>query len=157
MDKIFKKCSIKNFDFDFKNQPWSSHKDITVSHTINKETYHYQIFINVALVRNISFNIGIDVKTASIILQPPGHTIHLHEDKFFKLKNEYPNAPVDRIVRANIFLEDWVWGQFMQFDDLAVTKWKKNEGYIFNCTVPHLSTNASFENKYTLQITGLYK
>src|SRR6056300_651108 len=35
--------------------------------------------------------LGIEIVTISSILQPPGNTITMHRDTFFKINNMYPN------------------------------------------------------------------
>jgi hypothetical protein len=96
---------------------------------------------------------GIDVVSVSVIKQEPGNIIPKHRDMFFKIKEKYPNSTAE-LVRANIFLEDWKSGHYIEFDEQPHTHWKANEGFIFNNEVIHLSANAGLEDKYTLQISG---
>ena len=99
--------------------------------------------------------IGIDVISVSVIKQEPGNIIPKHRDMFFKIKEQYPNVETE-LVRANIFLEDWKSGHYIEFDEQPHTHWKANEGFILNQDVIHLSANAGLEDKYTLQISGFY-
>jgi len=98
---------------------------------------------------------GIGVVSVSVIKQEPGNIIPKHRDMFFKIKEQYPNAETE-LVRANIFLEDWKSGHYIEFDEQPHTHWKANEGFVLNQEVIHLSANAGLEDKYTLQISGFY-
>ena len=98
---------------------------------------------------------GIDVISVSVIKQEPGNIIPKHRDMFYKITSNYPNR-TDTTVRANIFLEDWKSGHYLEFDEEPCIHWKANEGYIINKEVIHLSANAGLEDKYTLQVSGFY-
>ena len=98
---------------------------------------------------------NIEVVSVSVIKQEPGNIIPLHRDMFHKITTEYPERMSVK-VRANIFLEDWKSGHFLEFDKKPHTHWKANEGFVFNSLVTHLSANAGLEDKYTLQISGFY-
>jgi len=102
--------------------------------------------------------LGMEVKTVSSILQPPGNVVTLHRDTFFKFKNLYPDDTRLK-VRANIYLEDWKPGHLIHYQDKNhewqnSTHWKAGEGFIWDSDHLHLSANAGLENKYTLQVSG---
>jgi hypothetical protein len=100
---------------------------------------------------------GMEVISISSIKQDPGNSIPYHKDMFYKIKKKYPDRK-ETIARANIFLEDYKLGHFLQvtLDNKHVTvpNWTKNEGYMFDQSIYHLSANAGLESKYTLQISG---
>ena len=98
--------------------------------------------------------LGIDVVTVSTILQPPGNTIPLHRDTFYQIKKKFPERADKKIVRANIFLEDWKTGHFLQYGDTVHTHWQQGEGHLWDQSVLHIGANNGMENKYTLQISG---
>tara|TARA_R100001377_G_C3177337_1_gene105282 strand:- start:501 stop:1058 length:558 start_codon:yes stop_codon:yes gene_type:complete len=98
---------------------------------------------------------GIGVVSVSVIKQEPGNIIPKHKDMFFKIKEQFPKSNAE-LVRANIFLEDWKSGHYLEFDEQPQYHWKANEGYLINDQVIHLSANAGLEDKYTLQISGFY-
>ena len=98
---------------------------------------------------------GIDVVSVSVIKQEPGNIIPKHRDMFFKIKEKYPDVKSE-MVRANIFLEDWKSGHYLEFDEKPYTHWKANEGFVINQDVIHLSANAGLDDKYTLQVSGFY-
>ncbi len=98
---------------------------------------------------------GVEVVSLSIIKQKPGHMIPMHRDMFYKIGLAQPDR-TDPKVRANIFLGDWKPGQYLEFNEEPCTHWKKNDGFIFDQDVIHLSVNAGGYDKYTLQISGFY-
>ena len=173
MDKIFKKCAI-DYDFNFiYGLDWNIDKTLYLDLkkkenilTIQKygnypdslnddNTYIYQKFFNTDEIdfKTLGEQVNIDIHTLSIIRQRPGTMIPIHHDAFFQLAQKFPKLS-NKAVRANIFLEDWVWGQFFQIEDINPESWVKNTGYIFNNKVIHSSANASFSDKHTLQLTG---
>jgi hypothetical protein len=97
--------------------------------------------------------LGMEIITVSSILQPPGCIIPLHRDTFYQIGVRYPERTEVR-ARANIYLEDWKLGQFIQYNDEVSTHWKAGDGFIWDSSVLHLSANAGMQNKYTLQISG---
>ena len=104
--------------------------------------------------------LGIEVITVSSILQPPGNVITMHRDTFFKINNQYPND-TRRKVRANIYLEDWAPGHFINYQDAdrqwqTSTHWRAGEGFIWDSEHLHLSANAGLTPKYTLQVSGFW-
>ena len=98
---------------------------------------------------------GIDVVSVSVIKQEPGNIIPKHRDIFFKIKEQFSETNTE-LMRANILLEDWKSGHYIEFDEISYSNWKANEGYLINNQVIHLSANAGLEDKYTLQISGFY-
>jgi hypothetical protein len=104
--------------------------------------------------------LNMDVKTVSTILQPPGNTVTLHRDTFFKFKSLYPDD--DRMkVRANVYLQDWEPGHLIHYQDenkewQCSDHWSAGEGYLWDSNHLHLSGNCGLKNKYTLQVSGFY-
>jgi hypothetical protein len=101
---------------------------------------------------------GMEVKTVSSILQPPGNVVTMHRDTFFKFKNEYPDDTRLK-VRANMYLEDWQPGHLIHYQDenfewQSSTHWKAGEGFLWDDQHLHLSANAGLVPKYTLQVSG---
>jgi len=105
----------------------------------------------------LGWQLDIDIKSISAILQPPGNTVTLHRDTFFKFKSDYPDDTRTK-VRANIYLEDWKVGHFLQYqvDNKwhNSTHWKQGEGWMWDSKHLHLSANAGMSPKYTLQVSG---
>jgi hypothetical protein len=82
--------------------------------------------------------------------------IPLHRDTFYQINKRCPER-TNLKVRANIYLEDWKLGQFIQYDNEISAKWKVGEGFMWDSTHLHLSANAGMQNKYTLQVSGFLK
>lgn len=104
--------------------------------------------------------LGIEIKTISTILQPPGNVITMHRDTFFQINKKYPDDERKK-VRANMYLEDWAPGHFINYQDAnkewqTSTHWKAGEGFIWDSDHLHLSANAGLTPKYTLQISGFW-
>jgi hypothetical protein len=101
--------------------------------------------------------LNMEVITVSSIKQPPGCVIPFHRDTFFQINQQYPTRTETK-VRANIYLEDYKMGQFLQYklDNQfeTSTNWKSGDGFLWNSNVLHVSSNAGFEDKYTLQVSG---
>jgi len=102
---------------------------------------------------DIEQQLGMEIITVSSILQPPGGIIPLHRDTFFQINKRYPDR-TELKVRANIYLEDWKLGQFIQYDNQVSTYWSAGDGFMWDSSVLHLSANAGMQDKYTLQISG---
>lgn len=101
----------------------------------------------------IGQQLGIEVITVSSIKQPPGCVIPLHRDTFYQISQRYPDR-TDPKVRANIYLEDWRLGHFIQYEDQVSTHWNQGQGFLWDSDVLHLGANAGMEPKYTLQVSG---
>jgi len=99
--------------------------------------------------------LGIDIQSVSTIMQPPGCVIPIHKDEFFMMWKKTPDRCRNEvIVRANMFLEDWKLGHFLQHDDDICQPWKSGEGNMWTQNHLHLSANGGLEPKYTMQISG---
>ena len=85
----------------------------------------------------------------------PGLILPWHRDHLFKITQERPDVKREKIVRANIFLEDWKIGHILQIEQEVISHWQKGTGYIWSNNVYHLSGNLGLEDKYTLQVSGL--
>lgn len=102
---------------------------------------------------SIGKQLGMEVITVSSVCQPPGCVIPLHVDTFFQINKRFPDRKETK-VRANIHLEDWKLGHFIQYNDTVFTHWKKGDGLMWDSSVVHLGANAGMAPKYTLQISG---
>ena len=107
--------------------------------------------------KEIGSQLGIDVITISSIKQEPGNMVPIHRDTFYQINKRYPNDKRQK-VRANIYLEDWREGQFIHYEIdnkwFNSTHWKAGDGFIWDSKHLHVSGNAGFSDKYTLQVSG---
>jgi hypothetical protein len=125
------------------------------------KTYNYQNTIihqlwwnNTQLdFEDIGQQLGMEVITVSSILQPPGCIIPWHRDTFFKI-NQLLSDRTELKIRANIHLEDWKIGHFIQYDNIVHTHWSTGDALLWDSSILHLGANAGMENKYTLQVSG---
>ena len=110
--------------------------------------------------KQLGSDLGMDVVTVSSIMQPPGNIVPIHRDTFFQIKKKYPNDARQK-VRANIYLEDWKEGQFIHYEVNDKwhnsTHWMAGDGFLWDSEHLHLSGNAGFTDKYTLQVSGFIK
>lgn len=101
--------------------------------------------------------LGMEVITVSTIKQPPGCVVPFHRDTFFQISQRYPDRKETK-VRANIYLEDYKMGQFIQYElnkeFHTSTNWRAGDGFLWGSDVLHVSSNAGFQDKYTMQISG---
>jgi hypothetical protein len=104
----------------------------------------------------IGQKLNMEVITVSSICQPPGCIVPLHRDTFYQVAQRHPER-TELKVRANIYLEDWKLGQFIQYDNEISVKWRAGSGFMWDSTHLHLSANAGMQNKYTLQVSGFLK
>lgn len=104
---------------------------------------------------NLGQQLNMEVVTVSSIKQPAGCVVPWHKDTFYKINTRFPDR-IETKVRANVHLQDWKLGHFIQYEDTVSTHWKQGQGWIWDNTVLHLGANAGLEPKYTLQISGFW-
>lgn len=101
--------------------------------------------------------LGMEVITVSTIKQPPGCVVPFHRDTFFQISQRYPDRKEIK-VRANIYLEDYKMGQFIQYEldekFETSTNWRAGDGFLWGSDILHVSSNAGFQDKYTMQVSG---
>ena len=173
---MFKPINL-NYDFSiFLNADYDSVESSCIKHQVTEQkdthekyggfpkTYDYhntvihQVWWTADQIdfEQIGQQLGMEVITVSTIRQDPGCTIPVHRDEFYQIYTKYPDRKETK-VRANIFLEDWKMGHFLQYMDNVSTHWKQGEGFMWDREVLHLSANAGLEPKHTLQISGFLK
>ena len=132
-------------------------KTITTENTQIRQLWFDETQIDLIDIGN---KLNIEVVTVSSILQPPGNIVPIHRDTFYQINKKYPNDKRKK-VRANIFLQDWMEGQFIHYEMDGQwhnsTHWKAGDGFIWDSQHLHLSGNAGFKNKYTIQVSGFLK
>jgi len=163
-----------NYDFSvFLNADYTQHEGSCIQHQVHEltdihekfggfpKTYTYantvihQLWWNNTQCdfNDIGKQLGMEVITVSSILQPPGCVIPIHRDTFFQINKRYPDRK-ELKVRANIYLEDWKMGHFLQYDDVVISNWQAGTGFMWDSNVLHIGANAGMEDKYTLQVSG---
>ena len=102
------------------------------------------------------FQEALGVTTGSVgwINIRPNQIIPPHTDNFYMLRQKY-NATVDDCLRYLIFLEDWKFGQYVEFEDLSISKWKRGDVWFFNYKSKHWAVNASNDDLHTCQVSTI--
>ena len=86
----------------------------------------------------------------------PGSFIPPHRDMFYRLREMTANLATDLIpVRINVLLQDKKYGHFIDIDNIALSDYQKGDYVYIYQGIIHSVVNIGFENRYTLQITGL--
>lgn len=176
---MIKKTKI-DYNLDvFLNADYTVHSGSCISHQVHELTDVHERFggfpdtydMGNTLIRqlwwtneqvdydNLGNQLGMEVITVSSILQPPGNVVPVHRDTFFQINKRFPNDARLK-VRANMYLQDWSVGEFIQYEDDDAwhnsTHWSAGQGYIWDHNHLHVSANAGMKDKYTLQVSGFY-
>ena len=87
----------------------------------------------------------------------PGSLIPPHRDMFYRLRELTDGVDVSGmvLVRVNVLLQDKKYGHFLDIDNVALSDYRKGDYVYIQQGVIHSVVNAGFENRYTLQVTGL--
>jgi hypothetical protein len=163
-----------NYDFSiFFSKDYENHKGSCIKHQVHELTDIHQKYggfpksycLENTLInqlwwtadeidyKNIGKQLGLEIITVSTIRQQPGCVIPWHRDTFYQIRQQYPDRK-DLKVRANIYLEDWKMGHFVQIDDTIDAHWKQGNGWLWDDSILHLGANAGMNDKFTLQISG---
>jgi hypothetical protein len=84
----------------------------------------------------------------------PGQSIPVHTDAFYKLRLEH-EVDIDQCVRYLIFLQDWVFGHVVEFEEVSITKWRGGDVWVFDHRSKHFASNASNTNFVTCQVNAV--
>jgi hypothetical protein len=87
-------------------------------------------------------------------LQTPGQTLPYHVDQFLYLKR---NTNSEYILRFLIFMSEWKSGHYLLVNDEILHKWRAGDCYVWHPDSPHIASNNGLENKWTCNVTGVYK
>ena len=105
---------------------------------------------------DVKKNIFLKKSTVTLYCMTPGTIMPEHEDKFLKYKEVMNlNNSID-IGRAIVFLENWKSGHYFEIDGSPLVNWKQGDYVIWKNNVPHMAANLGSDNRYTMQITGIY-
>jgi hypothetical protein len=72
----------------------------------------------------------------------PNVILPTHEDTFYTMRQEY-DVSIEQCYRYLLFLEDWVFGHYVGFEDTSVIHWKAGDVWVFDSTEKHFAVNAS--------------
>jgi hypothetical protein len=82
----------------------------------------------------------------------PDVILPTHKDTFYTLRQEH-NVELDDCYRYLIFLEDWVFGHYVGFEDTSITHWKAGDVWKFTGHEMHYGVNASNVSFHTCQVS----
>lgn len=91
-----------------------------------------------------------------IHLMVPGQMFPAHIDDLSMYATGDENINLDNIVRIQVVLRDWVYGQFSNYHGYVYENWKAGDAFVFDWkTTEHYAVNASTEVRPILQLTGI--
>lgn len=103
--------------------------------------------------QDIIQQLPLDHAIATVTRQDPGQILPWHMDRFFFLKQQYPDDSRS-IWRFLMFLENWKMGHILQINDSILHHWKQGDVVVWQPNTEHLAANVGLETKWTCNITG---
>ena len=82
----------------------------------------------------------------------PNQVLPPHSDSFYTLRKLH-NVSIEQCIRYLIFLDDWQFGQHVEFETTPIKNWKKGDIWFFDHTARHWAVNAS--SVYSLTVLTL--
>jgi hypothetical protein len=159
-----------DYDFSvFLNADYNKHKGSCLSYQVKEQEDIHKTFggfptsyhENNTIIQQLWFDENdVDYKELGNRLNIEIKTISMHRDTFFQINKKHPEDTRLK-VRANIYLENWAPGHFINYQDenkewQTSTHWRAGDGFIWDSNHLHLSANAGLTPKYTLQLSGFY-
>lgn len=160
--KINSNLILEYKNLDYINKPFNDEKTLqkwkSLGHTYNKYT---------GLMRdqsqqlpdwcyNVREQIPLQNSGITLYCMPPGTIMPEHSDTFIKYREINGLSSEDNVGRAVIFLEDWKSGHYFEIDETPIVNWKKGDYVLWENDTPHMAANLGKENRYTMQVTGVY-
>jgi hypothetical protein len=82
----------------------------------------------------------------------PNVILPTHKDTFYTLRQEH-NIQIENCFRYLIFLEDYIFGQYVGFENKNITDWKAGDVWIFDHKELHYAVNASNSLFHSCQVS----
>jgi hypothetical protein len=82
----------------------------------------------------------------------PNVILPTHKDTFYTMRQEF-DVSIEQCYRYLLFLEDWVFGHYVGFEDTSITHWKAGDVWVFDSAVTHYAVNASNVSFNSCQIS----
>ena len=137
---------VRTVDWSAKNFDHLNKKDYNSGHLLQS--------FNEELPNASAFKSALDAHTASVswtcIL--PNVILPTHKDTFYTLRQEH-NVELDDCYRYLIFLEDWVFGHYVGFENESITHWKAGDVWKFTGHEMHYGVNASALKFHSCQVS----
>jgi hypothetical protein len=105
---------------------------------------------------NVLEQIPLQKSSITLYCMSPGTIMPEHSDTFIKYREIMNLKSIDNVGRAVIFLEDWKSGHYFEIDETPMVNWKKGDYMLWKNDTPHMAANLGKENRYTMQVTGIY-
>ena len=105
---------------------------------------------------NVLEQIPLQKSSITLYCMTPGNIMPEHSDTFIKYREIMNLKSIDNVGRAVIFLEDWKSGHYFEIDETSMVNWRKGEYVLWKNDTPHMVANLGKENRYTMQVTGIY-
>ena len=106
---------------------------------------------------NVLEQIPLQNSLITLYCMTPGTIMPEHSDAFVKYREILSLKETDNVGIAVIFLEDWKSGHYFEIDETPIVDWKKGEYVLWKNDTPHMAANLGKENRYTMQVTGIYE
>lgn len=105
---------------------------------------------------NVSKKIPLQNLSVTLYCMPPGTIMPEHGDTFIKYREIMNLKSTDNVGRAVVFLENWKSGHYFEINEIPIVNWKKGNYILWKNDTPHIAANLGKENRYTMQVTGIY-
>jgi hypothetical protein len=105
---------------------------------------------------NVLGQIPLQNSSITLYCMTPGTIMPEHSDTFIKYREIMSLKETDIVGRAVIFLEDWKSGHYFEIDETPMVNWKKGDYVLWKNDTPHMAANLGKDNRYTMQVTGIY-
>lgn len=85
----------------------------------------------------------------------PGMILPYHTDKYGFYLSQHKEYSITNVKRIIVFLEDWKPGHISEVNDQSHTNWRAGDWISWQGSTKHMAANIGYNNRYTLQITGI--
>lgn len=150
---------------NFWNSDLNSHVFVNTYCLGDTRNYHHQNFKSEVSMASQSFNdelppcwkkflevFKLQQGVVSWTLIEPGRIVPIHQDKFIVLRKTL-NAALTNCIRYTMMLDDWSFGQSMEFENHVLRDWSAGDTWAFDHSEYHWAANASNKNFYSCQIS----
>ena len=94
-------------------------------------------------------------KGISLHRTPPGHIIPSHRDEYRAYRSRFGINNINKIVRAVVFLEDWLPGHYLGVANQGFSAWQAGDWVAWFGSESHTVANLGSHDRYTMTVTGI--
>lgn len=105
----------------------------------------------------VQSNFDMESIAHSVQKMSPGMILPYHSDKYGYYRSQRPGVEIEDIKRVIVFLEDWKPGHISEIAGESHSNWKRGDWISWTGSTIHLAANLGFEDRYSLQLTGIIK